>query len=201
MIEPPANEPAPKAQERVSSGDLKTSGPLVNPSGPLEQPQAAVISSLPQSAAQQGNNSALPPGQQAEQYYQQGRARFDRKEYHAAVHLLREAVKLDSSRAPYHFHLGLALIRNPRTRREAIEHLTKAAELEPYNAQIRVKMGMLYKEAGLQKKAEAHFREALSLDPDNRIAKRELNSLPSKAESSSIWKSDFGSLAKRLFKK
>jgi curved DNA-binding protein CbpA len=200
MADLPAAEPAQKSQERNPSDDLKTSGPLVKASGPLEQPQHAAIISQPQSTPQQ-NNSGVPPAQQAEHCYQQGRARFDRKEYHLAVHLLREAVKLDPSRAPYHFHLGLALIRNPRTRREAIEHLTKAAELEPYNAQIRVKMGMLYKEAGLPKKAEAYFRQALSLDPENRAAKRELDSSTTKGKSASIWKSDFGSIAKRLFKK
>jgi tetratricopeptide (TPR) repeat protein len=149
------------------------------------------------------NTPNLPPAQMAELYYQQGRARFERKEYHAAVHLLREAIKLDSSRAPYHYHLGIALIRNPRTRRDAEHHLSKAAELEPYNSQIRVKLGLLYKEAGLTKRAEHFFREALKMDPDNRIAMRELNG-GSKAASGgvgSIWKSDMGSIAKKIFKK
>jgi curved DNA-binding protein CbpA len=145
----------------------------------------------------------LPPAQMAEVYYQQGRARFERKEYHAAVHLLREAIKLDPSRAPYHYHLGIALIRNPRTRRDAEQHLSKAAELEPYNAQIRVKLGMLYKEAGLTKRAEHYFREALQMDPENRVAKREVRSDAerSKAAGGSIWKSDIGTMAKRIFKK
>ena len=142
----------------------------------------------------------LPPAQMAEVYYQQGRARFERKEYHAAVHLLREAIKLDSNRAPYHYHLGIALIRNPRTRREAEYHLSKAAQLEPYNAQIRVKLGLLYKEAGLTKRAEQYFREALKMDPENRVAIRETNG-ESKAAGGSIWKSDIGSMAKKIFKK
>jgi Flp pilus assembly protein TadD len=137
----------------------------------------------------------------AEHYYQQGRARFERKEYHAAVHLLREAIKLDPSRAPYHYHLGIALIRNPRTRRDAEMHLSKAAELEPYNAQIRVKLGLLYKEAGLSKKADNFFREALQIDPDNRAAKRELSGAlaKAKADGTSIWKSDVGTIAKKFF--
>jgi curved DNA-binding protein CbpA len=130
----------------------------------------------------------LPPAQMAEVYYQQGRARFERKEYHAAVHLLREAIKLDSNRAPYHYHLGIALIRNPRTRREAEYHLSKAAQLEPYNAQIRVKLGLLYKEAGLTKRAEQYFREALKMDPENRVAIRETGGEGSKAAGGSIWK-------------
>ncbi len=101
----------------------------------------------------------------AEHYYNQGRARFDRKEYHVAVHLLREAIKLDPSRAPYHFHLGVALIRNPRARREADEHLSKAAELDPYNAQIRVKLGLIYKEAGLPKEGRELFSRGASTRP------------------------------------
>jgi len=138
----------------------------------------------------------------AELYYHQGRACFERKEYHAAVHLLREAIKMDPGRAPYHFHLGLALIRNPRTRRDAEQHLAKAAELEPYNAKIRLKLGLLYKEAGLSKRADHYFREALQLDPDNRLAQRELNSEAASAKAGpSIWKSDVGTIDKRIFKK
>ncbi|HXG91622.1 MAG TPA: DUF4388 domain-containing protein [Blastocatellia bacterium] len=197
-VEPPKTEPVASAEERLPSGDLNPQASQQRTTGSLSQPHAEHISAEAHSPKPASN---VPPAQQAEHYYKQGRALFDRKEYHAAVHLLREAVKLDPSRAPYHFHLGLALIRNPRTRREAIEHLTKAAELEPYNAQIRVKMGLIYKEAGLAKKAESYFREALSLDPDNRVAKRELGDQAAKAESVSIWKSDLGSIAKRLFKK
>jgi len=96
------------------------------------------------------------------------------------------------------------LIRNPRTRREAETHLAKAGELDPYNPQIRVKVGLLYKEAGLAMKAEHYFKEALSLDPENRGALRELGKKPSgkkKGEAASLWKSDLGTIAKRLFKK
>ena len=141
------------------------------------------------------------PTLNAEQLYQQGRARFDRKEYHAAVHLLREAIKLDPSRAPYHYHLGIALIRNPRTRREAEHHLAKAAELDSYSPGMRIKLGTLYKEMGLMKKAEAFFRDALKLDPENKVAKRELSLLAPGKDAGSLWKSDLGSFAKKIFKK
>jgi Flp pilus assembly protein TadD len=135
----------------------------------------------------------------AEQLYQQGRARFDRKEYHAAVHLLKEAIKLDPNKAAYHFHLGIALIRNPRTRREAEHHLARAAQLDAYNPQIRVKLGTLYKEMGLQKKAEVYFRDALKLDPENKAARKELGGAAGSGHSA--WKSDLSSFAKKIFKK
>ena len=188
-------------ETRTPSGDSRStsrrgdSAPL--PHTPSESPVVETVTGIRKS------HSDLPPAQMAELYYQQGRARFERKEYHAAVHLLREAIKLDPSRAPYHYHLGIALIRNPRTRRDAEMHLAKAAELEPYNAQIRVKLGILYKEAGLSKRAEHYFREALQMDPDNRAAKREMSSEAerSKAANGSIWKSDMGTISKWIFKK
>lgn len=189
-------------ETRTPSGDPKSTNSRRSDSDPLphtpaESPVAETVTGTRKS------QSDLTPAQMAELYYQQGRARFERKEYHAAVHLLREAIKLDPSRAPYHYHLGIALIRNPRTRRDAELHLSKAAELEPYNAQIRVKLGLLYKEAGLSKRAEHFFREALQMDPDNRVAKREISSEVAriKAANGSIWKSDMGTIAKRIFKK
>ena len=201
--EPAENEPRASDEGRVaasgpnlSNGQPTNTGSLPPPS--VESPIAEAL------AGTAKNGPQLPPAQMAELCYQQGRARFERKEYHAAVHLLREAIKLDPSRAPYHYHLGLALIRNPRTRRDAELHLSKAAELEPYNAQIRVKLGMLYKEAGLSKRAEHFFREAIKMDPENRVAMRELSSEAARSKAAgggSIWKSDFGTMAKKIFKK
>lgn len=189
--------------ERVPTGDLKQSNgqPGHVDSSSRSHAESSGGEAIPAISA---GGAQLPPAQMAEHYYQQGRARFERKEYHAAVHLLREAIKLDPSRAPYHYHLGLALIRNPRTRRDAELHLAKAAELEPYNAQIRVKLGMLYKEAGLNKKAENYFREALQMDPDNRLAQKELGTGSSKGKAGNgggFWKSDMSSMAKKIFRK
>jgi curved DNA-binding protein CbpA len=193
----PTNPIGPPPDEEKSEDESSIAPPDNEPSAPLPTVQGAIVQEpRPQAASQ-------TPAQTAEQLYNQGRARFDRKEYHAAVHLLREAIRLDATQPHYHFHLGLALIRNPRTRREAETHLSKASELDPYNPQIRVKLGLLYKEAGLAKKAEHYFNEALSLDPENRVAKRELSKKDGKkkGEAASIWKADFGAIAKRLFKK
>ncbi len=198
----PVNEQHAHKEDRSRNGD--SASPPRQPAASSSLPQAPAESHAAEAAYNpRKGGPQLPPGQMAELYYQQGRARFERKEYHAAVHLLREAIKLDPSRAPYHYHLGIALIRNPRTRRDAELHLSKAAELEPYNPQIRVKLGLLYKEAGLFKRADHYFQEALQMDPDNRTAKREMNqqAAKSKAASGSIWKSDVGTIAKKIFKK
>lgn len=199
----PVELPRPRVETKAASDELphkpanepKSEPPPAKPSDPLTPPSAEAQGNDP------SKNASGNQGQVAEHYFNQGRARYERKEYHAAVHLLREAVKLDASKSAYHFHLGIALLRNPRTRREADEHLQRAADLEPYNSQIRIRLGNLYKEVGLPKKAEAFFRSALQMDPDNRAARKELSSPSSKVEQPSIWKRDFGSIAKKLFKK
>jgi curved DNA-binding protein CbpA len=192
----PLDMPRPREEAKPPSDELHHKPASEPVSGPLPATPADL------SAADSVKNGGANPGQVAEHYFNQGRARYERKEYHAAVHLLREAVKLDASKSAFHLHLGIALLRNPRTRREADEHLQRAAELEPYNSQIRIKLGNLYKEVGLPKKAEAFFRSALQLDPDNRTARKELAGHASKKQpEGSIWKKDFGTIAKKLFKK
>ncbi|MGH9763338.1 MAG: DnaJ domain-containing protein, partial [Blastocatellia bacterium] len=137
----------PGAQPAIAQESPKT-----NPQPPIEQPtppvQQAAQPAQPvdQSASHQA--AAAAPGQ-AENYYKQGRARIDNRDYYGAVQLLREAVRLDSQKPHYHYHLGMALLRNPRTRREGELHLVKAAALDPFNAQIRVRLGLVYKEGGL----------------------------------------------------
>ncbi len=142
----------------------------------------------------------LKPALAAEEHYRRGRAHFDRKDFHSAAHLFREAVNLDSSQGHYHYFLGVtlsvlsqarkahnhdegchvtckiggALVRNQRIRHEAEQHLLLAAELDRKNPEIRVRLGLLYKDAGMEKKAEQYFNEALMLDGGNAIALREL---------------------------
>jgi len=132
--------------------------------------------------------------------YLQGRSHYEKRDFHTAAHLLREAVRLDDSRAEYHYllavvlsvlsqarhthdghegchvtcNLGGALIRNQRVRYEAVQHFSEAARLEPSNAEIRIKLGLLYKDAGMPKKAELAFWEALMLDGKNPVAMEEL---------------------------
>lgn len=135
--------------------------------------------------------------------YNQGRTRYEQKDVIAANHLLREACRLDPSQPHYHFYLAMtlvilsqarrehahhegchvtcslggALVSNPRMRYEAEQHLLRAAELDPANPQIPLRLGLLFKEAGLTKKAEHYFHETLMRDGKNKTALFELESL------------------------
>lgn len=170
--------------------------------GPLIRPPAVLS---PEEQARLKNPSPNSVAEQALHFYRQGRARFERRELDAAEHLLREAVRLDPGQPHYHYHLGVILtiraqarkehihhegchvtcklggklVSNLRVRYEAEQHFLKAAEIDPSNAQILLKLGMLYKDARLLKKAEQFLKQALLLDSRNHVAKRELEMLHS----------------------
>ena len=172
------------AREGGEAASAKNSNPAVAQPQPV-QPGKPPIVNLPQQAAQR---------------FQQGRSRYEQKDIHAAEHLFREAVRIDPSQPHYHYHLAITLMvlsqarhehthhegchvtcnlggilmSNPRVRYEAERHLLRAAELDPSNVKVKLTLGLLYKEAGLTKKAESSFREALMLDGRNAVARREL---------------------------
>ena len=196
--------PPPITKPKVTTGNLSSNGENAKPinAGNGSQPTPKAIEETTKEHAFATSLPSTTGGtHSAEYYFQQGRARLSHMDVHSAIHLLREAVKMEPNKGPYHFHLAMALLRSPRNRREAEEHFAKAALLDPFNVQLRVKIGMLFKEAGNKPRAEQYFKEALSLDPDNRIAQKELSGKKKPGDEVPIWKQDVGSIAKRLFKK
>jgi tetratricopeptide (TPR) repeat protein len=173
------------------------------PAAPMTRPPAVLTPEERARLKKPDNND-----EQALHFYRQGLVRYERRELDAATHLFREAVRLDPSQSYYHFYLGLVLSiasharhehkhhegchvtckiggslgSNPKVRYEAEQHFLRAAELDPTNTQIPQRIGELYKEAGLLKKAEHYFEHALMLDSKNRVAKRELERLRSGGE-------------------
>jgi tetratricopeptide (TPR) repeat protein len=87
--------------------------------------------------------------------------------YHDAIEELRTAVRLDPSKAEYHRALGLALSKNPKWRKPAEDALSRALELNRFDADSYVGLGELYHQSGLETRARKMFEEALALDPDN----------------------------------
>ena len=59
-------------------------------------------------------------------------------------------------------------------RKEAEKNFIRATKLEPWNAEAFVGLGILYKREGLRIKAKKQFERALQIDPDHKIAQKEL---------------------------
>jgi curved DNA-binding protein CbpA len=174
-------------------------------SSPIEAPAAPPGMKLTdrEPSSQPDQPQWVTATQTALRNYNQGKTRYEQRDVTAAHHLFREACRLDPSQPHYHFYLAMtliilsqarrehahhegchvtcslggALVSNPRMRYEAEQHLHRAAELDPGNPQIPLRLGLLFKEAGLTKKAEHYFQETLLRDGKNKTALFELESL------------------------
>jgi tetratricopeptide (TPR) repeat protein len=201
MREAPPNDGRAAADRRTDGTWLppvppRSAGPVTRPPAVLSPEEAAKL--------QTPSNKY----ERALRFYRQGRTRFERHELEAAVHLFREAVTLDGSQAHYHFFLAIsltiqarakrehmhhegchvtcklggALISNPRARYEAEQHFLRAFQIDPSNTKIALKLGQLYKEVGMLKKAEMYLNQALILDSMNDEARHELDTLHEEPE-------------------
>jgi curved DNA-binding protein CbpA len=103
----------------------------------------------------------------AERYYREAKRHFSKKDFHRTVELLKEALRLDSSKGAYHKLLARALAMNPKWRKDAVEHFETALEICPFDVECLVGLGEIYEKSGLIGRASRMFSRALELDPEN----------------------------------
>jgi curved DNA-binding protein CbpA len=139
----------------------------------LETPAGA----SPDKAAPAASPSIAAQQKLADLNYRQGRGQYDQQDYWSAVQAFRQCVRMEPEVARYRYWLAMALSKNAKWRREAEEHFLKAIELEQFNAEYYVGLGLLYKEAGMQKRAENQLKQALQMNPGNKAAQEALDTL------------------------
>jgi len=116
----------------------------------------------------------------AEVKFRQGKTLYDKEQYPEAVSLLEEAIKLQGNKGRYFLLLALTQYKIPSLRRKSEENFLRSIRFEPWNAEGHVGLGLLYKREGLFIKAKKQFEKALGIDPDHRVAQREMNGLQKK---------------------
>ncbi|MCK4765190.1 MAG: hypothetical protein KAW12_23525 [Candidatus Aminicenantes bacterium] len=123
------------------------------------------------------------PEEIARALYKKGKTLHAQKQYPMAVKALAEAVRLDTKVPGYFLLLGLCQTPMPTMRREAETNLRKAAEMENWNAEPQVALGMLFYNERLYKRAESYFRKALELENNHALAKKKLAEIAPPEES------------------
>ncbi len=113
----------------------------------------------------------------ASRYYREATRYLTRKDFHEAVRLLEEVVRLDPSRAEYHRALAQALENNPKWRKEAEAHYREAMKIDPFDLESIVGLATLYETFGMKRRAKPLFALALDLDPDNYVVRAKLRRL------------------------
>jgi curved DNA-binding protein CbpA len=113
----------------------------------------------------------------ADTKFRQAKTLYGQARYQDALALLDEAVRLNRYKGGYYLLLAMSEAKIPEYRKKAEEHFLKAIELEPWNPEGFVGLGVLYKNEGLLTKAARQFRKALELDGEHEAAVHELASL------------------------
>jgi len=109
--------------------------------------------------------------------FRQGKTLHGQGRYDEAVAYLEEAIRLRRDKADYYLLLAMSEAKLKAYVKKAEQDFLKAIELEPWNPEGYVGLGMLYKAEGLQTKAIKQLEKAVSADPDHATAREALREL------------------------
>jgi curved DNA-binding protein CbpA len=122
-----------------------------------------------------------PTEKMAEVRYREGKRYYEEMSYFDAIQCLREAVRLNPTKASYHKLLANSLAKNPHWLKEAEEHLQKAIEIDRFDVESYVGLGEIYDKSGMTTRSQRMYQRALELDPNNEIAQEKLHGKKSTA--------------------
>lgn len=116
----------------------------------------------------------------ARQDYEQAVRYAEAEQYHFAVELLRQALRLDA-RAEYHALLGSCLARNPNWLHEAIASYQRAMQLEPRDGGHAFALAQLHEKQGDVEAARQLYEQTLERVPGHPDAAAALERLDAEA--------------------
>lgn len=103
----------------------------------------------------------------AAELHEQARELIERDDYHFAIELLRQAVRLDPSAAASWALLGSAQKANPRWLHMASDSLRRAVQIEPESVDHRLALAEVEAARGEHDLAERALRQVLDRHPDH----------------------------------
>jgi tetratricopeptide (TPR) repeat protein len=136
----------------------------------------------------------------ADTKFRQGKTLHGQGRYDEAIAYLEEAVRIRRDKGDYYLLLAMCESKLPTYVKKAEQDLLKAIQLEPWNPEGYVGLGLLYKAEGLQTKAIKQLEKALEAEPDHasaREALEELTGVPKKTSRPLFGINLFGSKKKK----
>ncbi len=129
----------------------------------------------------------------ADTKFRQGKTLHAQGRYDEAIAYLEEAVRMRRDKADYFLLLAMCESKMPPYVKKAEQDFLKAIQLEPWNPEGYVGLGLLYKAEGLQTKAVKQLEKALEVDADHASAREALEELTGgrKKTSKTIFGLDF----------
>ncbi len=111
----------------------------------------------------------------AEIKFRQGKIAYKTGNYEESRILFEEAVRRQPNKGAYYIWLALVESKIPARRKKSEHNFRKALQLEPWNIDAYLGLGLLYRKVGLHIKARKQFEQVLKIDSDNATALRELD--------------------------
>ena len=109
----------------------------------------------------------------AEIKFRKGKTLYNQGRFQESMTFLAEAVRLRKDKGDYFLLLAMAESKVPGYSLKAEEDFSKAIDLEPWNPEGYVGLGMLYKNEGLKIKAGNQFKKAIEADPEHQLARQQ----------------------------
>ena len=109
--------------------------------------------------------------------FRQGKTLHAQGRYDEAIAYLEEAVRVRRDKADYYLLLAMCESKLPPYVQKAEQDFQKAIQMEPWNPEGYVGLGLLYKAEGLQTKAIKQLEKALEADADHASAREALDDL------------------------
>ncbi|MFQ6069255.1 MAG: DnaJ domain-containing protein [Candidatus Aminicenantales bacterium] len=106
--------------------------------------------------------------------FRKAKTLYQQRRYEDALILLEEAVRIIRDKGSYFLLLALVESKLPNMRKKAEQDFLKAIELEPWNPECYVGLGLFYKKEGLKARSMKQFKKALELDPEHTLALKEM---------------------------
>ena len=122
----------------------------------------------------------------AEIKFRQGKTLHGQGRFNEAITYLEEAIRVRKDKGDYFLLLAMVESKLPPYVKKAEQDFLKAIQLEPWNPEGFVGLGLLYKAEGLQTKAIRQFEKALEADPDHFTALEALEELTGSAKKKGI---------------
>lgn len=129
------------------------------------------------------DKKALAPGEgrdqtrTAEIKFRQAKTLYNQGRFEDALVLLEETLRLSKGKGDYYLLLAMTESKIPFFRKKAEKDFLNAVEMEPWNPEGFVGLGLLYKQEGLFTKASKQFKKALEIDSDHSAARKELDEI------------------------
>jgi tetratricopeptide (TPR) repeat protein len=133
-------------------------------------PAIAIAPSIP---------SGKGPEPSASDLVKEARRLKDRGEGDRALPLLLKAVEKDPTNHEARRDLAIALAADPALAPKAERHFIAALEQDPLDTDLRYRLAVFYKKAGLKARALLHLRVVVGRDPNHPAAWRDLQELQS----------------------